>query len=60
MIPKRGGYFCCPYCKKKLIQDRAGAEAKDLPVWCPRCGKQFLINIRSGQCYLSQCPVETE
>ena len=60
ILPKRGGYFCCPYCTGKLIKDTPGTEARALPTWCRKCKREILIDIHRGQSYISQSPDATE
>ena len=56
MIPKKGGFFRCPFCGAKLLRSAQATEAEHLPVWCRNCKREILIDIHRGQSYLSRSP----
>lgn len=56
MLPKRGGFICCPHDGGKLIKIDASTEAERLPVFCRKCKRELIIDIHRGQSYLSQSP----
>lgn len=59
MVPSEGGFLHCPYCgNPKLLRIAPGTEAMRLPVWCRKCRRELVIDIRRGQSYLSQSPDE--
>ncbi|HIT31669.1 MAG TPA: conjugal transfer protein [Candidatus Enterenecus stercoripullorum] len=36
----------CPACgRQKVLRLRPGTQAKDLPVYCKRCGQESIVNI---------------
>lgn len=45
-IKTNPGWLRCPICgKHKVLRLEASTEAKDLPVFCKRCGKEIIMNI---------------
>ena len=56
MIPKRGGFACCPYCGGKLQKISPATEAVQLPAWCRKCKREILIDIHRGQSFESRSP----
>lgn len=50
------GYIVCHICRSKTTQRlRPDTEAKNLRVWCRKCKQVTVVNIKHGQCFLSQC-----
>lgn len=39
------GFIECPSCRKKIQRITRETEAENLPVWCPRCRKEIVIEI---------------
>ena len=60
ILPRKGGFACCPFCGGKLVRIAPGTEAERLPVWCRKCRRELLIDIVGGQSYLSQSPVQSQ
>lgn len=56
ILPRKGGFVCCPYCSTKLLKPAPATEAERLPVWCRGCKREILIDIHRGQSYLSRSP----
>lgn len=56
MLPKRGGFFCCPGCGSKVIRADAKTDAERLPVYCRKCKRELLIDIHRGQSFESRSP----
>ena len=56
LVEKRGAW-CCPGCGRRLITRDAKTQARELPVFCPRCHRDWYVNIDSGLCYLSLRPI---
>ena len=56
LVSKRGAW-CCPGCGSRLITKSPGAEAKNMPVYCHKCRRDFYVNIVSGLCYESPRPI---
>lgn len=55
MLPSAKGYLICPGCRMtKLIRVRKETVATGLQVYCRRCKREFLVDIREGQCFESQ------
>lgn len=46
----KDGWIICPICNqnRKTIRITADTEAYHLPVYCRKCGKEFVLNIRRG------------
>ena len=40
------GWLQCPICHKKLQRIERTTEAENLPIWCPRCAKEYKLSIR--------------
>ena len=53
MLPKRGGFFCCPTCDKipatRLIKADRETVAAHLRLYCPKCRREFVVDIIRGQ-----------
>lgn len=60
LLPKRGGFFCCPGCGSKLIKADAATEAEALPVYCRKCKRELRIEIHRGQSFESRSPGQSE
>ncbi|MBQ6397004.1 MAG: hypothetical protein IJI06_02525 [Oscillospiraceae bacterium] len=56
MLPKRGGFFCCPGCGSKVIRADVQTDAERLPVYCRKCKRELLIDIHRGQSFESRSP----
>lgn len=42
----KDGWLMCPVCgKKKVLRLMPETTAKDLPVYCPRCGQESIVTI---------------
>ena len=42
----KDGWLLCPVCgKHKVLRLTPGTTAKDLPVYCKRCGQESIVNI---------------
>lgn len=55
MLPVEQGYLRCPSCGARNIQRvLPETRADNLQVYCRRCKRELIVNIRQGQCYLSQ------
>lgn len=55
MLPVRQGYLGCPYCGAgKLLRILPQTKAANLQVYCRRCKRELIVDIREGQCYMSQ------
>ena len=53
----KDGYVMCPSCKLRTSQAvRPETVARNLQLWCRHCKATYIVNIESGQCFLSQCP----
>ncbi|MBE5054771.1 hypothetical protein INF37_01965 [Pseudoflavonifractor sp. DSM 107456] len=53
----KDGYVICPVCKRRTSQMiRPDTQARRLQLWCRHCKATTIVNIESGQCFLSQCP----
>ncbi|WP_242960656.1 cysteine-rich KTR domain-containing protein [Flavonifractor sp. An92] len=47
----------CPSCKLRTSQAvRPETVARNLQLWCRHCKATYIVDIESGQCFLSQCP----
>lgn len=46
----KGGRYSCPVCGKGFLQraDRA-TIARDLPLYCTKCKREFIVDIDHGQ-----------
>lgn len=46
----KDGWIICPICKqnRKTIRITADTEAHYLPVYCRKCGNEFVLNINRG------------
>lgn len=45
-IRTNNGWLMCPACgKHKVLRLTPKTEAKNLPVFCKRCGKESIVNI---------------
>ena len=60
LLPKKRGAWCCPDCGRRLITIRPETRATGLPVFCPRCKRDWIVNIDSGLCYLSLRPISPD
>lgn len=60
LLPKRGGFFCCPGCGSKLIKADAATNAERLPVYCRKCKRELVITIRRGQSFESRSPDQSD
>ena len=56
MLPKKGGFACCPYCGGKLQRISPATRAERLPAWCRKCKREILIDIDRGQSFESRSP----
>ena len=56
MLPKKGGFICCPHCGAKLIKPAPDTVAARLPVWCRDCRREILIDILRGRSFESRSP----
>lgn len=55
MLAVKDGYLECPYCKASKIQRvRPETVAKRLQVYCRKCKHEILVDMQSGQCFLSR------
>lgn len=55
MLAVKDGYLECPYCKASKIQRvRPETVAKRLQVYCRKCKHEILVDMQSGQCYMSR------
>lgn len=55
MLAVRDGYLECPYCKASRVQRvRRDTEAKRLQVYCRKCKHEMIVDMQSGQCYMSR------
>lgn len=53
----KDGYVMCPSCKLRTSQAvRPETVARNLQLWCRHCKATYIVDIESGQCFLSQCP----
>ena len=57
ILTVKQGAWCCPRCGKKILPFDANARASELPVYCWKCKQTWRVNIVSGLCYLSPCPI---
>lgn len=39
------GWLKCPTCNKKLQRIDRNTEAENMPIWCPRCSKEYKFSI---------------
>ena len=46
LVASQDGWITCPTCRKKLQRITAETEAENLPVWCPRCRREYTTEIR--------------
>lgn len=60
ILAKKDGFACCPRCGKKILRILPETSARSLSAWCRSCGKYYIVNIDSGQCYLSACPISPD
>lgn len=60
MLPKRGGFWCCPYCEpgrqRKLLRIVDGMNAVNVPLYCAKCNREILVDVYRGQCFESPSP----
>lgn len=56
LVSKRGAW-CCPGCGVRLITKDAKTAARNLPVYCHKCKRDWYVNIDSGLCFLSPRPI---
>lgn len=43
-------WICCPVCENKTrLQIRADTEVKNLPLYCPKCRQESLIDVKDLQ-----------
>lgn len=55
MLTVRDGYLECPYCKASRVQRvRQETVARGLQVFCRKCKHEIIVDMQSGQCYLSR------
>lgn len=55
MLPTADGYLTCPTCRMtKLIRVRKETVATGLQVYCRRCKRELIVDMREGQCFESQ------
>lgn len=55
ILPVAKGYLICPDCgMTKLIRVRKETTATRLQVYCRRCKRELIVDIREGQCFESQ------
>lgn len=64
MLPKRGGFFCCPYCEKipaaRLLKVTDDTVAVALRLYCPKCRREIVVDVIRGQAYECASPVRSE
>ena len=41
----KNGWYCCPYCGKKLFPVEPDTTAHNLPQRCKACKRQLYVNI---------------
>lgn len=46
LIVAADGWFTCPGCHKNLLRITRATTAENLPIWCPRCHKEYTIEIQ--------------
>lgn len=47
---KENIWICCPICKSKTrLQIRKNTELKNFPLYCPKCKKETLVNVKELQ-----------
>ena len=60
ILPKRGGYWVCPYCEpgrqRKLLRIVPGMNAVNVPLYCNKCNREILVDVYRGQCFESPSP----
>lgn len=45
----KDGWVYCPVCHNKTrTKIRIDTEARNLPVFCPKCKRNFIANIKKG------------
>ena len=49
ILPKRGGYFCCPSCGKVLMRAIGATVAADVPLYCKKCRREIIVDVYRGQ-----------
>ena len=55
ILPTADGYLICPRCRMtKLIRLRKETVATGLQVYCRKCKRELIVDIREGQCFESQ------
>lgn len=46
-MESKGEWIRCPICKNKTrLQIRADTELKNFPLYCPKCKRETLINVK--------------
>ena len=46
LMTAQDGWITCPTCHKKLQRITAETEVENLPIWCPRCRREYTTEIR--------------
>ena len=64
ILPKRGGFFCCPYCSKipaaRLLKVTDQTVAARVPLYCPKCRRVIVVDVIRGQAYECASPDRSE
>lgn len=45
LMTKQKGWITCPICNRKLQRVAPETTAENLPIWCPRCKQEYIIQI---------------
>lgn len=46
LITAQDGFIECPSCGKKIQRITRETTAEHLPLWCPRCRREIMIEIQ--------------
>lgn len=45
LVTEEKGWFTCPTCRRKLQRVAPETRAEHLPIWCPRCKREYNVSI---------------
>jgi len=46
LVPTKDGWIACPHCGKgRLLRVGHDTAARNLPVYCRKCGREIIVNI---------------
>lgn len=55
LLAVKDGFLVCPHCRyKKMQRVPLRTTARRLPVWCPKCKHEVIVDIEQGRSFESR------